>query len=167
MSSPFRAKVVALTLLALAGCDKAPSATDTPKPTHPAFKPARAAGLAEGQIDPRVLPYLNSKQVVLAGMAGYKSHNCNGCHSSGGGGMGPSLMDTEWIYGGRLEDIHATIVEGRPNGMPKWGGLIPDEQIWQIAAYVRSLSLPETLAASTNNTPGQSPAPVPNSVETE
>ncbi len=56
--------------------------------------------------------------------------------------MGPSLMDDEWIYGGRLEQIHQTLVQGRPNGMPAWGGKIPDEQIWQIAAYVRSMSLP-------------------------
>ena len=75
--------------------------------------------------------------------------------------MGPSLMDDEWIYGGRLEQIHQTIVEGRPNGMPAWGGKIPDQQIWQIAAYVRSMSLPQTLAAETGNTPSQSPAPVP------
>ena len=39
--------------------------------------------------------------------------------------MGPSLMDDEWIYGDRLEQIHQTLVEGRPNGMPSWGGKIP------------------------------------------
>ena len=75
--------------------------------------------------------------------------------------MGPSLMDNEWIYGGRLEQIHQTLVEGRPNGMPTWGGKIPDEQLWQISAYVRSMSLPETLAAQNGPTPSQSPAPVP------
>ena len=70
-------------------------------------------------------------------------------------------MDNEWIYGGRLEQIHQTLVEGRPNGMPTWGGKIPDEQLWQISAYVRSMSLPETLAAQNGPTPSQSPAPVP------
>jgi cytochrome c oxidase cbb3-type subunit 3 len=45
--------------------------------------------------------------------------------------------------------------------MPAWGNKIPDPQLWQIAAYVRSMSLPETLAAETGNTPSQSPAPVP------
>ena len=53
------------------------------------------------------------------------------------------------------------LVEGRPNGMPAWGGKIPDEQLWQIATYVRSLSLPATLAADHSDTPGQQPAPVP------
>jgi len=38
-------------------------------------------------------------------------------------------MDDEWIYGSRLEQIHQTLVEGRPNGMPAWGGKVPDEQL--------------------------------------
>ena len=36
--------------------------------------------------------------------------------------------------------IFDTIVKGRPRGMPTWGGRIPENQIWQIVAYVRSLS---------------------------
>jgi cytochrome c oxidase cbb3-type subunit 3 len=70
----------------------------------------------------------------------YIAYNCNGCHSNGGGGIGPALMDSDWIYGSHPENIHSTIVEGRPNGMPSFGGKIPDYQIWEIAAYVRSLS---------------------------
>jgi cytochrome c oxidase cbb3-type subunit 3 len=70
-----------------------------------------------------------------------------------------------WIYGGRLTQIQQSIVEGRPNGMPAWGGKIPDQQIWQIAAYVRSMSLPATLAAQTSHTPSQNPAPVPKSAD--
>lgn len=66
--------------------------------------------------------------------------NCTGCHGNGGGGSGPPLMDAKWIYGGNIENIVATIREGRPNGMPSFRGKIPDAQIWQIAAYVRSLS---------------------------
>ena len=34
--------------------------------------------------------------------------------------MGPALMDDEWIYGSRPDQIFATIAEGRPNGMPTW-----------------------------------------------
>lgn len=70
----------------------------------------------------------------------YKWFNCNGCHGAGGGSIGPALMDGEWRYGGRIEQIHATIAHGRPNGMPAFAGKIPDDQIWQIAAYVRTLS---------------------------
>jgi len=66
--------------------------------------------------------------------------NCVGCHSHGGGGMGPALMDSKWIYGSKPEQIFATIVEGRPNGMPSFRGKLPDYQVWQLVAYVRSLS---------------------------
>jgi cytochrome c oxidase cbb3-type subunit III len=91
----------------------------------------------------------------------YKQFNCTGCHFNGGGGIGPPLMDDQWIYGGRLDQIYNSIYQGRPNGMPAWGGKIADDQIWQIATYVRSMSLPATLAANGTGTPSQHPAPVP------
>jgi cytochrome c oxidase cbb3-type subunit 3 len=49
-------------------------------------------------------------------------------------------MDAKWIYGDQPENIFETIAEGRPNGMPAFGGKIGSDQIWQIVAYVRSLS---------------------------
>jgi cytochrome c oxidase cbb3-type subunit 3 len=54
--------------------------------------------------------------------------------------MGPALMDDKWLYGGRIDQIAASIMEGRPNGMPSWRGKLTDQQMWQLAAYVRSLS---------------------------
>jgi len=66
-------------------------------------------------------------------------YNCSGCHANGGGGSGPALMDDVWIYGSAIENIAASIREGRPNGMPTFRGKIPEDQIWQIAAYVRAL----------------------------
>ncbi|TIN48652.1 MAG: c-type cytochrome [Mesorhizobium sp.] len=66
--------------------------------------------------------------------------NCSGCHANGGGGMGPALMDEKWIYGGSIESIHATIRDGRPNGMPSFRDRVPDDQIWELAAFVSSLS---------------------------
>lgn len=70
----------------------------------------------------------------------YTWFNCVGCHANGGGGMGPPLMDDKWIYGASIENIVQTIREGRPNGMPSFRGKIPDNQIWELAAYVRSMS---------------------------
>ena len=66
--------------------------------------------------------------------------NCSGCHSHGGGGMGPPLRDDEWRYGGTMEDIVATILNGRPGGMPSFRGRITEDQAWQLAAFVRTLS---------------------------
>jgi cytochrome c oxidase cbb3-type subunit 3 len=54
--------------------------------------------------------------------------------------MGPPFIDDKWIYGSEPANIFTTIVEGRPNGMPAFGSKIPRYQIWQIAAYVRSMS---------------------------
>jgi cytochrome c oxidase cbb3-type subunit 3 len=66
--------------------------------------------------------------------------NCVGCHANGGGGSGPALMDGNWRYGASLQAIVASIRDGRPNGMPAFGGRIADQQIWELAGYVRSLS---------------------------
>jgi cytochrome c oxidase cbb3-type subunit 3 len=70
----------------------------------------------------------------------FSAFNCVGCHGHGGGGMGPPLMDDEWIYGSNPENVYATIVEGRPNGMPSFGGRLTTQQVWQLVAYVRSMS---------------------------
>jgi cytochrome c oxidase cbb3-type subunit 3 len=84
--------------------------------------------------------YEENAYALSQGKRLFSSFNCTGCHAHGGGSIGPPLMDEKWIYGSRPEQIFSTIVEGRPNGMPSFRGKIPDYQIWQIAAYVRSLS---------------------------
>jgi cytochrome c oxidase cbb3-type subunit III len=50
------------------------------------------------------------------------------------------LIDRQWIYGAEPANIFATIVEGRPNGMPSFRQVIPRQQVWQIVAYVRSMA---------------------------
>jgi cytochrome c oxidase cbb3-type subunit 3 len=49
-------------------------------------------------------------------------------------------MDSQWRYGGRIDQIHASIIDGRPNGMPAWRGKLTDVQAWQLSAYIRALS---------------------------
>jgi cytochrome c oxidase cbb3-type subunit 3 len=170
MCSRFRIELTGLLpLLLLAACNKGAL------PALPAEQPdqqgvidsALDPGVDHSLIthDPRAAAYYDNADAVNAGKRLFGQYNCSGCHSNGGGGMGPSLMDDEWIYGGRLEQIHQTLVEGRPNGMPSWGGKVPDQQLWQLSAYVRSMSLPATLAAQNGPTPSQSPAPVPRAAE--
>jgi cytochrome c oxidase cbb3-type subunit 3 len=77
---------------------------------------------------------------ISEGQRLYEAYNCAGCHAHGGGDIGPPLMDDKWIYGSSPQNIYSVIVEGRPNGMPSFGGKIPDLQMWQIVAYVRSMS---------------------------
>jgi cytochrome c oxidase cbb3-type subunit 3 len=135
--------VLALAVLATGGCWRekrqfrgAPAAADR-------WAPVRIPPLQPGKPLPdpvKVGPYEGNAWAMSEGQRLYNWYNCSGCHFQGGGGIGPALMDDEWVYGSEPQNIHDTIVEGRPNGMPSFGGHIPDEQIWQIVAYVRSLS---------------------------
>ena len=84
--------------------------------------------------------YEENAYAVSQGKRLFRWYNCSGCHANGGGGMGPALMDDKWRYGAEPAQIVATILQGRPNGMPSFGGRIPEDQVWQIAAYVRSMS---------------------------
>jgi cytochrome c oxidase cbb3-type subunit III len=85
-------------------------------------------------------PYDENAYAISQGKQLFDWFNCTGCHAHGGGAIGPPLMDQKWIYGSSPENIFATIVEGRPNGMPSFRGRIPTQQVWQLVAYVRSLS---------------------------
>jgi cytochrome c oxidase cbb3-type subunit 3 len=88
---------------------------------------------------PAHTPYENNAVAISEGKRLYSAYNCVGCHAHGGGGIGPALRDDQWIYGHEADQIYRTILEGRPNGMPSFSGKIPDYQIWQLTAYVRSL----------------------------
>jgi len=84
-------------------------------------------------------PYEGNAWAISEGQRLFEQYNCSGCHFHGGGGIGPALMDKEWIYGSSPANIYTSICEGRPNGMPSWCGHIPDNQIWELVTYVRSL----------------------------
>lgn len=87
-------------------------------------------------------PYKDGDPAAITqGRALFHSMNCVGCHApDGGGGMGPPLSDHVWIYGGEPAQIFMTIMQGRPNGMPSFANALPEDSIWKLAAYVRSLS---------------------------
>jgi cytochrome c oxidase cbb3-type subunit III len=91
--------------------------------------------------DPTVGTYQENRFAVSQGQTYYEQFNCAGCHSAGGGGgMGPPLNDDEWIYGSDPENIFDTVTKGRPNGMPSFRGKIGNAHLWQLVAYVRSMS---------------------------
>jgi cytochrome c oxidase cbb3-type subunit III len=73
----------------------------------------------------------------------YRAMNCDGCHgAAGGGGIGPPFLVAEFIYGSQPGNIFESIVQGRPQGMPAYGGKLPDEVVWKMVAYVESLAAP-------------------------
>ncbi len=124
------AAAVLLVTLAVAtagiGCERERRSFATPET-------ANAAVPAEGPFETNAYGISQGKQL-------FQYFNCVGCHSNGGGGMGPALMDDQWRYGAGPLEIYTSIADGRPNGMPAFGHRIPEGQIWQLVAYVRSLS---------------------------
>jgi cytochrome c oxidase cbb3-type subunit 3 len=111
---------------------------------HPgATAPAESSAVDTG-------PYGENAYALNDGKRLYEAYNCSGCHAHGGGGMGPPLMDAEWIYGSEPANIYATIVEGRPNGMPSFRTHIPPNQLWELVAYVRAMSGQGSKAARPN-----------------
>ncbi|UWQ75452.1 cytochrome-c oxidase, cbb3-type subunit III [Leisingera sp. M658] len=89
---------------------------------------------------------------VSAGSAVFKTW-CAQCHGSGAAGAKgyPNLLDDDWLWGGSVEDVHATITHGirnedsddaRYSEMPAFGRdeLLEKEEISQVVNYVMSLS---------------------------
>ena len=148
MSSPFPSRppagrLLLLLVLLAAGCERETRHFREIPPTSTADPLVRQSPLQPGptirQINLRS-EYEENAYAVSEGKRLFKQYNCAGCHAQGGGAIGPALMDDQWVYGSEPENIYATIVEGRPNGMPAFGGKVGTTQVWQLVAYVRSLS---------------------------
>jgi cytochrome c oxidase cbb3-type subunit 3 len=92
-------------------------------------------------------PFETDPQVRTIGSQLYHSYNCVDCHGmDGSGAMGPSLADGRWRFGGTPAEVFESIYQGRPDGMPAWGGRISDADIWRLVAYVRSLEVGKNVA---------------------
>ena len=88
-----------------------------------------------------VNPHEGNATAIATGGKLYLAYNCIDCHGAdGSGAMGPSLADGRWHFGGSSSEVFESIYQGRPEGMPAWGSLISDDQIWMLVSYVRSLN---------------------------
>ena len=86
-------------------------------------------------------PYEGDARAITTGGQLFIGYNCMDCHGAdGSGAMAPSFQDGRWHFGGTPGEVFESIYQGRPDGMPAWGGRISNEQIWMLTAYVRSLS---------------------------
>jgi cytochrome c oxidase cbb3-type subunit 3 len=82
------------------------------------------------------------------------AYNCMDCHGAdGSGAMAPAFSDNRWHFGGSTGEVFQSIYEGRPEGMPSWGGRISDADIWRLVTYVRSLGVGKNV--STENFTGK------------
>lgn len=67
---------------------------------------------------------------------------CTTCHGSDARGARgfPNLTDADWLYSGDLENIKATIMNGRQGIMPAWDTILGNDKVIKVSEYVRSLS---------------------------
>jgi cytochrome c oxidase cbb3-type subunit 3 len=92
---------------------------------------------------------------IEGGRSAFKVH-CIQCHGTGAAGSKgyPNLNDDDWIWGGSMEEIHATLVNGiryhgnddtRQAMMPAFGrdGLLTRAQIADVVEHVRAISRAE------------------------
>lgn len=130
-------------LLAATACNS--SSAPVAAGTEPAVP--TTVGPVPGGISPpveRVNPLASDPVALQDGRRLFDWYNCSGCHGGhAGGGMGPSLRDNVWLYGSRDDQIFDSISEGRSNGMPAWGTKIPERQIWELVAYIKSMRTPQ------------------------
>ncbi len=85
-------------------------------------------------------PFAENAQAVAEGKQLFSAMNCVYCHGAQAAGlMGPPLNGAGWRYGGTAAQLYNSIDDGRPQGMPAWGGRLPPEQIWKLVAYLQSL----------------------------
>lgn len=133
----------ALMLLMASGCNssKPVSVAASASPNRTNVGPVPGGQPDElGQVD----PYIGNPSAIQDGRRLFNWYNCSGCHGGhGGGGMGPSLRDQMWLYGSRDDQIFDSIAEGRSKGMPAWGSKIPENQIWELVAYIKSMRTPD------------------------
>ncbi|MFN5352207.1 MAG: cytochrome-c oxidase, cbb3-type subunit III [Alphaproteobacteria bacterium] len=91
------------------------------------------------------------KEFAIKGATYFFQDNCAPCHAKGGGGQKggfPVLVDDDWLWGGKIEEIYKTINYGirnsnpdsRQNAMLRFEGILTKGQISDVADFVLSLS---------------------------
>lgn len=66
--------------------------------------------------------------------------NCGSCHTNTmTGGIGPNLIDDQWINGAEYEAVTKTISEGvSAKGMPAWASVLGPKTVGAVASYILS-----------------------------
>ncbi len=101
----------------------------------------KAAADAPQVTEEALAALVQNSDAVTKGQAEYMA-KCAACHGNAGEGLiGPNLTDKYWKNtDGTLVGMHKIVVHGVvEKGMPAWKGLIPDNLIKNVAAYIHSL----------------------------
>lgn len=87
-------------------------------------------------------PYSGNPDILPEARKLFLSNGCNACHGlMGGGGMGGKpFLDDEWVFGSDDETLYKLIKGQIPKQtMPKAFASMPDDQVWKLVSYVRSM----------------------------
>jgi mono/diheme cytochrome c family protein len=149
MRSPFRV-TVALLFAGLAGV---------------VLTGQRAGGQTNGQGAALRNPVARTPEALAAGKQAYDA-NCAGCHGSQAQGavkagvaisiieeqglkQPPDLTDDQWDHGSTDGEIFTVVKQGLPPSMMAgWGGVLSDQQIWNVVHYLRALAAKEKVEAA-------------------
>lgn len=126
----------------LAACDRGAEPPAGPGPVQEATGKVQMPSIQPGAPSPAPEvknPFAGDARAIADGERLYNQFGCAGCHAGGGGGMGPPLIDAEWIYGSAPANLFASIIEGRPQGMPSFRDRITPEDAWRLVSYLRAL----------------------------
>lgn len=97
---------------------------------------ARLNGMTPAAIlaDSELSEYVKRSGKVLFG------DNCAACHGTNGVGtrdkeglFAPILIDDDWLFGGKIDNIHESIVSGRQAMMPAHKGILSETEIATLA----------------------------------
>ena len=95
---------------------------------------------SEGVTEESLLALVSNPAAIQSGAAIFQA-KCLACHGPQGQGLvGPNLTDDHWIHGPKLTDMRKIVVEGvAAKGMLSWKGLLTDDEISSVVAYIRTL----------------------------
>jgi cytochrome c oxidase cbb3-type subunit 3 len=116
----------AFTLLAACSAEKRPAG-----PSQPQTAP-------NGPNDPRIADFESNAYQLGQGGRYFSWYGCAACHSNTARGA-LDLADNRWAHGGSFEQVYRSVA-AHPGLASVPGDIIPPEQLWQLTAYVRSLS---------------------------
>jgi mono/diheme cytochrome c family protein len=102
---------------------------------------ATVAAFGQNSVVKKLNPYGGKPEAIQQGRTLWLQYGCSGCHGvGGGGGMAKPVIDGNWKFGGDDETLYK-LVKGQiaAQTMPKIYNDMPDDELWKILAYVRSI----------------------------
>ena len=136
-----------------------PSSADSTSPRDSANRPRDTTDTASAEADVADVSLVLVSDSASGDTIFNRRGTCFTCHGQYGAGLpnlGPDLRDAAWLHGdGSFRSILRVIRNGvavpkaSPIGMPSFEGRLSAPQMYQVAAYVFSLSHPGAVVSDT------------------